>query len=98
MSALKKPIISEKMTLKNERPGQNQYAFRVDLGAAKPEIKREIEHMYGVNVKSVRTLVVAGKKRTRYTRTGFLSGKSSNYKKAIVTLAPGEEIDFYKNI
>jgi large subunit ribosomal protein L23 len=98
MSALKKPIISEKMTLQNERPGQKQYAFRVDLAAAKPEIKREIEHMYGVNVKSVRTLVVAGKKRTRYTRTGFLSGKSSNYKKAIVTLAPGEEIDFYKNI
>jgi large subunit ribosomal protein L23 len=98
MSTLKKPIISEKMTLKNERPGANQYAFRVDLSAAKPEIKRDIETMYGVNVKSVRTIVVAGKKRTRYTRTGFLSGKSSNYKKAIVTLAPGEEIDFYKNI
>jgi large subunit ribosomal protein L23 len=98
MSVLKKPIISEKWTLKNERPGQKQYAFRVDLGAAKPEIKREIETMYGVNVKSVRTLVVAGKKRTRYTRTGFLSGKSSNFKKAIVTLAPGEEIDFYQNI
>lgn len=95
---LKKPIISEKMALKNERPGNKQYAFRVDLKASKPEIKREIEAMYGVNIQSLRTLIVQGKKRTRYTKTGFLSGKSSNFKKAIVTLVSGEEIDFYKNV
>jgi large subunit ribosomal protein L23 len=98
MSVLKKPIISEKMALKNERPGNKQYAFRVDLDAAKPQIKNEIEAMYEVHVKTVRTMVVMGKKRSRYTRAGFISGKSSNFKKAIVTLAPGEEIDFYKNI
>jgi len=98
MSVLKKPIISEKMALKNERPGSKQYAFRVDLEADKPAIKREIEAMYGVSVKSLRTMIVMGKKRNRYTKAGFISGKSSNFKKAIITLAAGEEIDFYKNI
>ena len=98
MSVLKKPIISEKMARINERPGNKQYAFRVDLDAEKPQIKREIEAMYEVSVKSLRTMIVMGKKRNRYTKAGFISGKSSNYKKAIITLAEGQEIDFYKNI
>jgi large subunit ribosomal protein L23 len=68
------------------------------LEADKPAIKREIEAMYGVSVKSLRTMIVMGKKRNRYTKAGFISGKSSNFKKAIITLAAGEEIDFYKNI
>jgi len=98
MSVLMKPIISEKMSLKNERPGNKQYAFRVDFKASKPDIKHEIEAMYGVKVESLRTAIVLGKKRSRYTKGGFLTGKSSNYKKAIVTLNAGDEIDFYKNI
>jgi large subunit ribosomal protein L23 len=100
MSVLKKPLVSEKMARLNERPNTkyNQYAFKVELGATKPEIRKEVEEMYGVNVKSVRTLIVAGKSRTRYTKTGFIAGKSSKYKKALVTLVPGEIIDFYKNI
>jgi large subunit ribosomal protein L23 len=100
MSVLKKPLVSEKMALLNERPSSkyNQYAFRVNLDATKTEIKKEVEEMYGVSVSSVRTMVYAGKKRMRYTRTGFISGKSPKFKKAIVTLATGESIDFYKNI
>ncbi|MFN8393336.1 MAG: 50S ribosomal protein L23 [Bacteroidia bacterium] len=100
MSVVKKPLVSEKMTLLNERPGvkYNQYAFKVDINSDKPEIKKEIEDLYGVKVKSVRTMIYAGKLRTRYTRTGFLNGKSPRFKKAIVTLVPGETIDFYKNI
>ncbi len=100
MSVLKKPLVSEKMALLNERNGLkfNQYAFKVEIGATKPEIKKEIEDLYGVAVKSVRTMIYAGKNRMRYTRTGFVSGKSPRYKKAIVSLATGAEIDFYKNI
>ena len=100
MSVLKKPLVSEKMALLNERFGArfNQYSFKVEIGATKPQIKKELEELYGVSVKSVRTMIYAGKSRQRYTRTGFVSGKSPRYKKAIVTLATGAEIDFYKNI
>ena len=100
MSVLKKPLVSEKMALLNERQGLkfNQYAFKVEITSTKPEIKKEVEDIYGVDVKSVRTMIYAGKSRQRYTRTGFVSGKSPRYKKAIVTLATGAEIDFYKNI
>lgn len=98
MSVLKKPLVTEKMTLLGEKEGQKQYGFVVDLGAKKPEIKTAIQEMYDVNVVSLRTMIVAGKKRSRYSKSGVIEGRSSNVKKAIVTLAEGEEIDFYKNI
>lgn len=100
MSVLKKPLVSEKMALLNERPSKkyNQYAFKVDLDSNKSQVKREIEEMYDVSVRSVRTLIVRGKRRMRYNRTGYIAGKSPNYKKAIVSLVEGDEIDFYKNI
>lgn len=100
MGVLVRPLVSEKMALLNERHGLkfNQYAFKVDIDANKPEIKKEVEEMYGVKVDSLRTMIYTGKNRTRYTRTGFISGKSPRFKKAIVTLVNGETIDFYKNI
>lgn len=100
MSVLRKPLVSEKMALLNERHGLkfNQYAFKVDINSKKPEIKKEVEELYSVNVKSVRTMFYAGKSRQRYTKTGFVSGKSPRFKKAVVTLHNGETIDFYKNI
>ncbi len=98
MSVLSKPLVSEKMELLNERSGNNQYSFKVDLKAKKPAIREAIEEMYGVDVQSLRTMIVRGKRRTRHTRAGFIHGKSPNYKKAIVTLGDGQEIDFYKNI
>lgn len=98
MSVLRKPLVSEKMELLNSRMRQKQYSFRVDLDAKKPDIKHAVEEMYDVEVVSLRTQVVRGKSRSRYTRAGFIVGKSNNYKKAIVTLAEGQEIDFYKNI
>ncbi|MEM0995637.1 MAG: 50S ribosomal protein L23 [Bacteroidota bacterium] len=100
MSVLKKPLVSEKMTVLNERPSTkyNQYAFKVDMKATKPQIKREVEEMYDVTVRGVRTMIVQGKMRNRYTRAGYITGKSPNYKKAVVSLVEGDEIDFYKNI
>ena len=92
MSVLKKPLVTEKVSALNEK---GRYGFIVDLDANKVEIKKAVEKQYGVNVKSVNTLNVMGKLKVRYTKTGVQGGRRPNYKKAIVTLAEGEVIDFY---
>ena len=76
----------------------NRFAFVVELKANKIEIKKAVEQMYDVVVDSVRTMVCIGKKRVRGTKSGMIVGKTSTYKKAIVTLAEGDSIDFYSNI
>jgi large subunit ribosomal protein L23 len=96
MSVLKKPLITEKMTKTSEKLGQ--YGFIVDRKANKVEIKKAVEKMYNVTVDTVNTLTIAGKRKTRYTKTGFVSGSTGIYKKAIVTLKKGDTIDFYSNI
>jgi len=96
MSIIKKPIITEKMTAQSEK--YNRYAFVVDRKVNKIEIKQAVAEMYDVTVDSVRTMVCIGKKRVRGTKSGMIVGKTSTYKKAIVTLAEGDSIDFYSNI
>ncbi|MBT4345631.1 50S ribosomal protein L23 [Flavobacteriales bacterium] len=96
MSIIKKPIITEKMTDQSEK--YNRYAFVVDRKVNKIEIKKAVADMYDVTVDSVRTMVCIGKKRVRGTKSGMIVGKTSTYKKAIVTLAEGDSIDFYSNI
>lgn len=96
MSIIKKPIITEKMT--NQSEEYNRYAFVVDRKVNKIEIKKAVEEMYDVTVDSVRTMLCIGKKRVRGTKSGMIVGKTSTYKKAIVTLADGDSIDFYSNI
>jgi large subunit ribosomal protein L23 len=54
--------------------------------------------MYDVTVVEVNTMIVAPKKKSRFTKSGVISGKTSAYKKAIVTVKDGEQIDFYSNI
>lgn len=75
-----------------------QYTFEVDINASKAQIKKEVERVYEVKVENVRTLIVRGKARTRYSKRGIIKGKSPNFKKAVVTLSEGNEIDFYKHI
>jgi large subunit ribosomal protein L23 len=77
---------------------KGKYGFLVESSANKVEIKRAVEKQYRVNVEKVNTMNVMGKMKTRYTKTGILSGRQQNYKKAIVTLAEGEVIDFYSNV
>jgi len=96
MSVILKPIITEKMTQMGEK--LNRYGFKVDSRANKLQIKKAIKEIYGVEVADINTMVYRGKSKTRYTKSGFINGKSNNYKKAIVTLAKGETIDFYSNI
>jgi large subunit ribosomal protein L23 len=92
MDVLIKPLITEKISLQNEK---GVFGFQVALKANKVEIKKAVEAMYGVNVKDVRTIIVAGKNKSRFTKRGFVSGRTSKYKKAIVQLAEGEMIDFF---
>ena len=96
MSVLKKPLITEKMTKTSEKLGQ--YGFLVDRTANKIQIKQAVEKMYNVTVASVNTMVAPGKAKTRYTKTGVVSGSSGSFKKAVVTLKKGDTIDFYSNI
>ena len=95
MNILIKPIITEKMT--DQAESLNRFAFVVDRTANKIEIKKAVEETYDVSVDSVRTMVCIGKKRTRGTKSGFISGRTT-YKKAIVSLSEGDTIDFYSNI
>ncbi len=91
-----KPVISEKAeTLSG---GMNHYSFIVNKTANKIEIKKAVEAMYNVNVSSVNTLNMPGKSKTRNTRSGVLKGTMSSYKKAVIKLAAGEEIDFFGEV
>ena len=91
-----KPIISEKAELLSGNEGQ--YSFVVNKSANKIEIRKAVEAMYSVNVSSVNTLVMPRKSKTRNTKSGVLKGNISSYKKAIVKLANGEEIDFFGEV
>lgn len=96
MSIIKRPIITERLT--DEAETLNRYGFVVSPSASKVEIKKEIESLYDVTVRSVNTMNYLGKPKTRYTKTAIQKGKTSDYKKAIVTLADGDVIDFYSGI
>ena len=91
-----RPLIYEKLNNLNQK--LNKVGFVVDKDANKIEIKSAVEKMYGVTVKSVDTAVIPGKAKVRYTRKGMTRGMKSSYKKAYVTLAKGETIDFYANV
>jgi len=96
MDIILKPVVTEKMNLKGE--SLKQYGFVVDKRANKVQIKKAVEELYGVTVESVNTMRYAGKQKSRFTKTGLITGKKNTLKKAMVTLKEGETIDFYSNI
>jgi large subunit ribosomal protein L23 len=96
MDILLKPIVTEKMTDQSDK--FNRYGFLVAKDANKIQIKKAVEEMYGVTVESVKTMIYNGKKKVRYTKSGIMSGRTPVYKKAIITVAEGDTIDFYSNI
>ena len=96
MDILIKPIVTEKMTMQGD--SLNRYGFVVERKANKIQIKKAIEDMYGVSVEAVNTMQYLGKKKSRFTKSGIIEGRSNSFKKAVVTLAKGEKIDFYSNI
>jgi len=88
LDILKSPLVSEKSTLVAER--DNQIVFKVAVDATKLEIKRAVESLFEVEVKSVKTLNVKGKTK----RHGQQIGRRVNWKKAYVSLKDGQDIDF----
>ena len=83
---LRRPLVTEKTTLGAEF---NQYSFEVAMDAAKPEIRSAVEAVFGVKVKAVNTMIVKGKAK----RFRGKMGQRSNFKKAVVTLQPGQVLD-----
>ena len=89
-------MITEKLTRLGEK--LNKVAFRVDRKANKLQIKQAVEQLYGVTVQDVNTMTVAAQATSRFTKSGVSHGRKGAYKKAIITLAKGETIDFYREI
>lgn len=85
---IRRPLVTEKTTAAEDA---NQYSFEVKLDANKHQIRNAVETLFDVKVMSVNTAVMPGK-RKRFGRT---FGKRSNWKKAVVTLAEGDTIEFY---
>ena len=91
-SIIIRPILSEKGTMLSE--ALNQYVFEVDIRANKTQVKESVELVFDVNVLRVNTMVVKGKGR-RYGRSIV---KRPNWKKAIVTLRPGDSIELFEGV
>jgi large subunit ribosomal protein L23 len=86
------PVVTEKTTLQKEI--DNQVTFKVDKNANRVEIKDAVERNFNTKVKQVRTLQVKGKVKQR----GRIIGKRQDWKKAIVTLMPGQKIEFFEGV
>ena len=96
MDIIVRPVVTEKMNAQAD--GLKKYGFIVDKKANKVQIKKAVENLYGVTVESVNTMFYAGKRKTRFTRTGYVSGRRNAFKKAVISLREGDIIDFYSNI
>jgi|TARA_Y100000814_G_scaffold277486_1_gene238534 large subunit ribosomal protein L23 len=88
---IRRPLITEKATQLQESVGK--YSFEVDKRANKIDVKRAVESMFDVHVVKVNTTSVHGKVK----RMGRFVGRRSNWKKAIVTLADGQSIDYFES-
>jgi large subunit ribosomal protein L23 len=91
-SIVKKALITEKGTVLREL--RNQYFFEVARDANKIEIKRAVESIFNVKVKTVQTMQIRGKIK----RQGRFAGKRSDWKKAVVTLQPDQKIELFEQI
>jgi large subunit ribosomal protein L23 len=91
-NVLRRPLVTEKTTFQKE--DDNQISFQVRPDANKIEIRKAVEKLLDVKVTAVNTMLYRGKTK----RLGRTMGKRSNWKKAIVTLAPGEDVEFFEAI
>ena len=97
MGVIIKPIFTEKQTETTDK-FENRYGFIVVPSANKVQIKSAVEELYNVHVERVNTMKYDGKLKSRYTKSGVVTGTTPSYKKAIVTLKKGETIDLFSNI
>ena len=91
LQVLKRPVVTEKTTMLG---ALGQYVFEVDTRANKPQIAQAVETAFDVSVLKVRTMMVRGKMK----RFGTRSAMSPAWKKAVVTLAPGEQIQYFEGV
>lgn len=91
-SIILRPLVTEKGS--KLREVGNKYLFSVAPDANRIEIKRAVEEIFRVKVKSVRTIVMHGKVK----RMGIFAGKRPDWKKAVVTLAEGQSIDLFEQV
>lgn len=87
---IKAPIVTEKATFLKE---ENKVVLKVEKSATKKEIKDAVEKLFKVKVEDVRTAILPGK----WKRVGRSIGKTTSWKKAIVTLKKGEKLDFIES-
>ena len=87
---IRRPLVTEKVTRLQEKV--SQYVFEVDPNSNKIQIKRAVEERFKVKVTQVRTLRIRGKVK----RLGRFTGRRPDWKKAIVTLAEGQKIEFFE--
>ena len=85
---LKRPLLTEKTS--EQKDYLNQVVFEVDIAANKIDIRRAVERLLAVKVLDVNTSIIRGKVK----RLGRHMGRRPNWKKAVVTLAPGERVEF----
>ena len=91
-SVIKRPIVTEKTSIQKEK--DNQVTFEVDKNASRVQIRKAVEELFKVHVAGVRTAHVRGKFKQR----GRIIGKRRDWKKAVVTLMPGQRIDFFEGV
>jgi len=89
---VRRPVVTEKTS--DLRDEENQNVFEVAMDANKIEIARAVEEMFKVHVEKVRTIVVRGKLK----RVGLMMGRRRSWKKAVITLAEGENIDVFEGV
>ena len=91
-----RPIVTEKMTAIME--SENKYGFIVNYNANKIEIAKAIEKRFEVNVVAVNTIRYKGKIKTQFTKKGRFSGKTPQFKKAIITLKEDQKLDLFEEV
>ncbi|MEA1970363.1 MAG: 50S ribosomal protein L23 [Thermodesulfobacteriota bacterium] len=91
-SVIRRPLVTEKSTI--ARDEENKHLFEVDRRATKIEIRNAVEKIFKVRVVNVHTMNMAGKKK----RMGRVGGRRRNWKKAVITLAPGGSIEVYEGV
>jgi len=95
---IQRPVVSEKSI---DQSTHGKYTFRVHPDANKIQIKAAIEELYQaekITVVAVNVLTKRPKTKTRGTRRGRITGRVSGWRKAVVTLAPGQKIQFFEGV
>ncbi|WP_185873672.1 50S ribosomal protein L23 [Blattabacterium cuenoti] len=87
-----KPFISEKSSKEEKR---FCYTFSVDINNNKNQIKKRINQIFGVDIEKIRTMIYYRKNKSKFTKKGFLYGKTNKFKKVIVQLKKNHKIDFF---